>query len=102
MYVLSFLRSASCRVPRPLYSFDAGIQILTKIYCSHQYLSIDPKKKVCNSHFKAHKLKKNCKYERGYLGNYQRKRIGISDLDSVALYAAQVCYANMTHQGRFI
>jgi len=31
---------------------------------------------------------KNRKYERGYLGNYKRLRIGISDLDSVALYAA--------------
>jgi len=39
--------------------------------CSHQYLSIDPKK-VCHAHFNAQKLKKNRKYERGYLGNYQR------------------------------
>jgi len=43
----------------------------------------------------AHKLKKNRGYEREYLGSYQRQRIGISDIDSVALYAAQVCYANV-------
>jgi len=49
-------------VPRPQaarncgsYSFDARIQILTEMYCSYQYLSIDPKK-VC--HFNVHKLKK--------------------------------------------
>jgi len=39
---------------------------------------------------------KNRKYERVYFGNYHRERIEISDLDSVALNAAQVCYANMT------
>jgi len=59
---MSFLRS---RVPRPLlrqqtvqncgsYSFDARIKILTEIYFSLQYLSIDPKK-VCHAHFNAHK-----------------------------------------------
>jgi len=55
-------------VPRPLlrpqvaqncgfYSFHARIQILTKMYCYLQYLSINPKK-VCHAHFNAHKLKK--------------------------------------------
>jgi len=49
------------------YSFDVRIKILTEMYCSCQYLSID----------------------------YQRWRNRTLDLDSVALYAAQVCYANM-------
>jgi len=31
------------------YSFDARIKILTEMYCSHQYLSIDPKK-VLHAH----------------------------------------------------
>jgi len=39
------------------YSFDARIQILTKMYCSHQYLSIYPKKSL-HPHFNAHKLQK--------------------------------------------
>jgi len=43
----------------------------------------------------AHKPQKHRKYERGYLGNYQRQRIGISDLGFVALYVAEVCYENM-------
>jgi len=73
------------------YSFDARVKILTKINCSYQYLSIDPKKSLPRP-----QTSKNRKYERGYLGNYQRQRIGISDLDSVALMAAHVGYANMT------
>jgi len=36
------------------YSFSAKIKILTEMYCSHQYLSIDPKK-VSHAHFNAHK-----------------------------------------------
>jgi len=28
------------------YSFDAKIKILTEMYCSRQYLSIDPKKSL--------------------------------------------------------
>jgi len=42
------------------------------MYCSYQYLSINPKKKYY-AHFSAHKPPrnfKNRKYERGYLGNY--------------------------------
>jgi len=39
------------------YSFAARIKILTKTYCSSQYLSIDPKK-ICHAHFNAHKLPK--------------------------------------------
>jgi len=53
------------RVPRPLlcpqtaqnsssYSFYARIKILAEMYCSHQYLSIDPKK-VCHAQSNAHK-----------------------------------------------
>jgi len=38
-------------------------------------------------------LKKR-KYGRGYIGNYQRKTIEVSDLDSLA-FLVQVCYANM-------
>jgi len=57
-----------------------------------------------HAHFNAHKPRKptptltttnrpqtsNPKYERGYLRNYQRQRIGISELYSVVLNAAQV------------
>jgi len=43
------------------------------------------------------KKKKNRLYERGYLGNYQRKIIGTSYLDSVALSAEQGCYAKRQH-----
>jgi len=58
------------------YSFNAKIRILAEI-------PIDW-------------TKKNRLYERGYLGNYETEiPILISDLDSVALYAAQVCYVNM-------
>jgi len=39
------------------YSFYARIKILTEIYCSRQYLSIDPKK-VCHAHSNAHKTPK--------------------------------------------
>jgi len=35
-------------------SFDGRIKILTEMYCSQQYLSIDPKK-VCHAYFNAHK-----------------------------------------------
>jgi len=69
--------------------------MLTETYCPHQYLSTKP---ICHAHFNAYKppqSSKNRTYERGYLGNYQKWRNGISDLDSVALYAAQVCYANI-------
>jgi len=34
------------------YSFDARIKILTEMYCSHQYLSID------HAHLNAHKPRK--------------------------------------------
>jgi len=48
---------------------------LTEMYCSHQYLSIDPKK-VCQAHFNAHKpptnLKKSLIWTSKYLENYQR------------------------------
>jgi len=65
--------------------------------CSHQYLSIDLKKFATPTLTPTGRpqTSKNRKYERGYLGNYQRWRNEISDLDSVAFYAAQVCYANM-------
>jgi len=35
------------------------------MYWSHQYILIDPKKRLPQT-------SKNRKYERGYLGNYQR------------------------------
>jgi len=62
------------------------------MYCSHQYLSLDLKISLPRP-----QTSRNRKYERGYFRNYQRERIGISDLDSVALYAAHVCEANMPH-----
>jgi len=38
--------SAACHAQNcGFYSFDARITILTEMYCSHQYISIDPKKK---------------------------------------------------------
>jgi len=80
------------RVPRPLsrpqaakicgdQRFDTRNKILTEMYCSYQYLSIDLKifatptltPTNCPQTFK------NRKYERRYLGNYQRKRIGTPD-----------------------
>jgi len=33
------------------YSFNDRIKVLTEMYCSHQYLSVDPKK-VCHKHQK--------------------------------------------------
>jgi len=35
------------------YSFDARIKILTEVYCSLQYLSIDLKK-ICHAHSNVH------------------------------------------------
>jgi len=54
-----------------LYSVDDRIKILTEAYCSYQYLSIDPKKSLPRP-LKRPQTSKNRKYERGYLGNYQR------------------------------
>jgi len=43
--------SAECHAHKPpktgSYSFDARIKILTEMYCSHQYLSIDLKNLPC-------------------------------------------------------
>jgi len=61
-------------VPRPLkrpqaaqncgsYSFDARIQILTEMCFSHQYLSIDPKKKFATPTLTPTNFK-NRKFER--------------------------------------
>jgi len=60
------------------------------MYCSHQYLSIDPKKKVCHAHSNAHKLRKIVNMNADVLETIKDRELG-----SVALYAAQVCFANM-------
>jgi len=64
----------------------------TSYNTSHQYLSIDPKKFATPPN--RPQTSKNRRYEHGYLANCQRQRNAISDLNSVALYAAQVCYTN--------
>jgi len=53
------------------YSVDARIQIVTEMYCPHQYLSISPKKSWPRP-LQRPQTSKNRKYERGYLRNYQR------------------------------
>jgi len=39
--------------PKTVASTEARIKILTEMYCSHQYLSIDPTK-ACHAHSNAH------------------------------------------------
>jgi len=59
-----------------------------------KYLSIDPKKglsrPLATPHFNAHKPPTMCIPRK-----LSKIENGISDLDSVALHAAQICYANM-------
>jgi len=47
----------SFSVSSVIHCFDARIKILAEMYCSYQYLSIDPKK-INHAHINAHKVKK--------------------------------------------
>jgi len=67
----SFLRSASLFQNR----FDARIKILTEMYCSYQYLSIDPKKSLPRL-LKRHKLQKIVSMNADISENIKYKELG--------------------------
>jgi len=57
------------------FSFDGRIKTLAAMYCSYQYLSINPQKD-CHAHFNAHKLQKIENMNAGILETNQSRELG--------------------------